>query len=139
LKEPDIKPARRDLWEFRWEHAQARIAARRGDQAEAQKHVAAAKAILDKGTNPEQAQFLPYLQGYIAFYAGDYKAALQELLKANQNDAFIQCMIAQTYEKLGDEEKALEYYRKASTAIAHNPAAAYAVPLAKKKLSSLTS
>jgi tetratricopeptide (TPR) repeat protein len=139
LKEPDIKPARRDLWEFRWEHAQARIAARRGNQAEAQKHVAAAKAILDNGTNPEQAQFLPYLQGYVAFYAGDYKAALQELLKANQNDAFIQCMIGQTYEKLGDEEKALEYYRKASTAIAHNPAAAYAIPLARKKLSSLTS
>ena len=139
MKEPDIKPARRDLWEFRWEHAQARIAARRGNQAEAQKHVAAAKAILDKGTNPEQAQFLPYLQGYVAFYARDYKAALQELLKANQNDAFIQCMIGQTYEKLGDKEKALEYYRKASTAIAHNPAAAYAVPLAKKKLSSLTS
>jgi tetratricopeptide (TPR) repeat protein len=139
LKEPDIKPARRDLWEFRWEHAQARIAARRGNQAEAQMHVATAKVILDKGTNPEQAQFLPYLQGYAAFYAGDYKAALQELLKANQNDAFIQCMIGQTYEKLGDEEKALEYFRKASTAIAHNPAAAYAVPLAKKKLSSLTS
>jgi tetratricopeptide (TPR) repeat protein len=35
LKEPDIKPARQDLWEFRWEHAQARIAARRGDRAEA--------------------------------------------------------------------------------------------------------
>jgi len=138
LKEPDIKPARQDLWEFRWEHAQARIAARRGNQAEAQKHVAAAKAVLDKGTNPEQAQFLPYLQGYIAFYAGDYKAALQELQKANQNDAFIQCMIGQTYEKLADNEKALEYYRKASTAIAHNPAAAYAVPLARKKLASLS-
>jgi tetratricopeptide (TPR) repeat protein len=139
LKEPDIKPARKDLWEFRWEHAQARIAARRGNQAEAQKHVAAAKAILDKGNNPEQAQFLPYLQGYVAFYAGDYKTALEELLKANQNDPFIQCMIGQTYEKLGDKEKALDYYRKASTAIAHNPAAAYAVPLAKKKLASLAS
>ena len=23
LKEPDIKPARQDLWAFRWEHAQA--------------------------------------------------------------------------------------------------------------------
>ena len=51
-------------------HAQARIAARRGDQAEAQKHVAAAKAILDKGTNPEQAPFFPYLKGYVAFYTG---------------------------------------------------------------------
>ena len=139
LKEPDLKPARKDLWEFRWEHAQARIAARRGNQAEAQKHVAAAKAILDKGTNPEQAQFLPYLEGYVAFYAGDYKTALEDFLKANQNDPFIECMIGQTYEKLGDKEKALEYYRKASTAIAHNPAAAYAVPLAKKKVSSLTS
>ena len=52
------------------------------------------------------------------------------------SDPFIQCMMAQTHEKLGDEEKASEYYRKASTAIAHNPAAAYAVPLAKKKLAS---
>jgi tetratricopeptide (TPR) repeat protein len=139
LKEPDLKPARQDLWQFRWEHAQARIAARRGNQAEAQKHVVAAKAILDKGTNPEQAQFLPYLQGYVAFYAGGYRTALEELLKANQNDPFIQCMIGQTYEKLGDMDKALEYYRKASTAVAHNPAAAYAVPLAKKKLASLPS
>jgi len=134
LQEPDIKPARQDLWNFRWEHAQARIAARRGDQAEAQKHVAAAKAILDKGTIPEQAQFFPYLKGYVAFYAADYKTALEELSKANQNDPFIQCMIGQTYEKLGDKEKALDYYRKASQAVSHNPPAAYAVPFAKKKL-----
>jgi len=139
LKEPDIKPARQDLWEFRWEHAQARIAARRGNQAEAQKHVAAAKNVLDKGTNPEQAQFLPYLQGYVAFYAGDYQAALGGLLKANQNDPFIQCMIGQTYQKLGEKDKAFEYYSKASTAIAHNPAAAYAVPLARKNLTLLPS
>ena len=138
LKEPGIKPARVDLWEFRWEHAQARIAARRGNQAEAQKHVAAAKAILDKGTNPEQVQFLPYLQGYVAFYGGDYKTALDELLKSNQNDPFIECIIGQTYEKLGDNDKAIEFYGKASGAISHNPAAAYAVPLSKKKLASLS-
>ena len=137
LKEPDIKPARIDLWVFRWEHAQARIAARRGNQAEAQKHVAVAKAILNKGTNPEQAQFLPYLQGYVAFYGGDYKTALDELLKANQNDPFIECMIGQTHEELGDKDKAIEFYRKAAGAISHNPAAAHAVPLAKKRLASL--
>jgi len=135
MKEPDIKPARQDLWNFRWEHAQARIAARRGDQADAQKHVAAAQAILDKGTIPEQANFLPYLKGYVAFYVGGYKAALEELGKANQNDPFIQCMIGETYEKLGDKDKAMEFYRKASTASSHNPPAAYAVPFARKKLS----
>jgi tetratricopeptide (TPR) repeat protein len=134
LQEPDIKPARQDLWNFRWEHAQARIAARRGHPAEAQKHVAAAQAILDKGTNPEQAQFFPYLKGYVAFYAGDYKTALDELAKANQNDPFIQCLMGQVYEKLGEKDKAVEYYRKASTATSHNPTAAYAVPFARKKL-----
>jgi len=139
LQEPEIKAARQDLWDFRWEHAQARIVARRGNQAEAQKHAVAAKNILDKGTNPEQAQFLPYLQGYVAFYGGDYKSALEELLKANQNDPFIQCLIGQTYEKLGDKDKAVAYYRKASAAIAHNPPAAYAVPFVKKELASLLS
>src|ERR1039458_8371746 len=134
LKEPDIKPARQDLWNFRWEHAQARIAARRGDKADAQKHVAAAKAIIDKGTNPEQAVFFPALKGYVAFYAGDYKAALEELTQANQNDPFIQCMMGQAYEKAGEKGKAVEYYRKASMTAAHNPAGAYAVPLARKKL-----
>jgi len=139
LEEPNIQPARQDLWAFRWEHAQARIAARMGYQAEAQKHVTAAKAILDKGTNPEQAQFFPYLKGYVAFYGGDYKTALQELLKSNQNDPFVQCIIGQTYEKLGDKIKAVEFYRKAAAAIAHNPAAAYAVPFAKKRLASFGS
>jgi len=134
LREPDIKPDRRDLWDFRMEHALARIAARRGNKAEAEKHVAAAKAILDRGTNPQQAQFLPYLVGYVAFYGGEYKVALGELQKANQNDPFIQCLMAQTYEKLGDKEKATEYYRKAAATTNHNPPAAYAQPFAKKKL-----
>jgi len=137
LKEPNIPPASQDLWEFRWESAQARIAIRRGNLAEAQKHVAAAKAILDKGTNPEQTQYLPYLDGYVAFYAGDYKTALAEFQKIEQNEPFIVCILAQTYEKLGDNAKALELYRKASTAILHNASAAYALPLAKKKLASL--
>jgi tetratricopeptide (TPR) repeat protein len=110
LQEPDIKSARQGLWNFRWEHAQARIAARRGDHAEAEKRVAAAKAILDKGAIPEQAPFFPYLEGYVAFYARDYKTALEEFEQANQNDPFIQVVIAQTYEKLGDRDKALEYY-----------------------------
>jgi tetratricopeptide (TPR) repeat protein len=139
LRESDIKADRIDLWNFRWEHAQARIAARRGQQAEAQKHVAAAKAILDKGANPEQVQFFPYLVGYVAFYGGDYKTALDELLKANQNDPFIQCLLGQTHEQMKDKEKAIEFYRKAAAAVFHNPPAAYAVPFSRKRLTRLGS
>jgi predicted Zn-dependent protease len=56
-------------------------------------------------------------------------------LKANQNDPFMQCLLGQTYEKLGQKDKATEFYHKAAAAIGHNPPAAYAVPFAKKKLS----
>jgi tetratricopeptide (TPR) repeat protein len=81
---------------------------------------------------------LDTLQGYVAFYSGDYKTALDELLKANQDDPFIECMIGQTYEKLGNKDKAIEFCGKASGAISHNPAAAYAVPFSKKRLASLS-
>ncbi|HKS81949.1 MAG TPA: hypothetical protein VJR23_10635 [Candidatus Acidoferrales bacterium] len=137
LKEPNIKPARVDLWNFRLENALARLAIRRHNREEAEKHVAAAKAILDKGTNPGQAPFMPALVGYVDFYAGDYKAALEQLQLANQRDAFIQCLIAQSYEKLGDKANAVEFYRKAAATISHNPPAAYAVPFSKKKLAEL--
>jgi len=139
LQEPEIKRARVDLWNFRWEHAQARIAARRGNSAEAQKHVALAKAILENGSNSEQAPFFPYLAGYVAFYLGDYNTALDELLKANQNDPFIQCLIGQTHEKLGEKNKAVEWYRKASAAIAHNTPAAYAIPFSRRRIAALGS
>jgi hypothetical protein len=36
---------------------------------------------------------------------------------------------------LGDKEKATEQYRMAVRAASHNPAAAYAVPFSRKKLS----
>ena len=136
LTQTDIPPDRVSLWEFRWEHAQARLAARRGKKAEAAQHVAAAKALLDKDATMANAQavFFPYLTGYVAFYTGDYKLALQDLQKANQNDAFIQCLIGETYEKLGDKDKAMEFYRKAAAVKTHNPPAAYARAFTRKKL-----
>jgi len=140
VKEPNIAPGRMDLWEFRTEHAMARIAARRGNKAEAQKHVAAAKAALDdmKAKDPglagHQAQFFPYLTGYVAYYFGDYKTALGDFQQASANDPFIQCLIGMTYEKLGDKDKAMEAYRKAAATTAHNPPAAFARPFARKKV-----
>jgi tetratricopeptide (TPR) repeat protein len=134
LREPGLKPDRKDLWDFRWEHAQARIAARRGKADEAQKHVAAAKAILDKGTNPDQAQFFPYLTGYVALYTGDTKTAIAELQKASQRDPFILVLLGQAYEKSGEKAQAMECYRKALASNAHNPPNALARPIARKKI-----
>lgn len=138
MKEPGISEDRKALWQFRLEHAEARIAARRGSKTEAEKHVAAALAAVDRMTalKRQQQAFVPYLTGYVAFFLGDYTKALTDLKQANQADPFIQVMLAQTYEKLGQKDPAVELYRKAATATAHNPPAAYAVPFAKKKLAS---
>ena len=133
LKEPNIKPERVSLWNFRLEHALARLAARRGNKAEAQKHVMAAKAILDRDPEmaKQQAPFYPYLVGYVALYTGDAKTALEELKKANQNDPFIQCLMGDAYKKLGDAAAANELYKKAAMTTAHNPPSAYAHRLAR--------
>ncbi|MCC6263319.1 MAG: tetratricopeptide repeat protein [Bryobacterales bacterium] len=139
LKEPGIQPDRVSLWNYRWEHAQARIAARRGNKALAEKHVAAARALLDKDPEMAKAQaiFFPYLTGYVALYTGDARAALADLAKANQNDPFIQCLIGQAHEKLGERDQAVQAYTKAYATTAHNPPAAFAKPFARKKLAEL--
>jgi tetratricopeptide (TPR) repeat protein len=131
---PDLTAADKNLWLFRWEHAQARIAARRGKAEEAQQHIAAAKAALDKANNPDQARFFLYLTGYVAFYTGDYKNAIADLQKADQRDPLILALLGESYEKSGDATQARDYYRKVLASNAHNPTNAFARPLAKKKL-----
>ena len=133
-RKPDLSEADKNLWLFRWESAQARIAARRGNADEAQQHVKAAKVALDKANNPDQLWFYPYLTGYTAFYAGDYKTAVAELQKADQHDPFILVLLGQAYEKSGDASQAREYYRRVLEINFHNPTNAFARPLAKKKL-----
>lgn len=140
VQEPNISPGRKDLWDYRWEHAEARLAAREGKKAEAEKHVAAAQSILEdmKGKDPklyeQQKNFMPYLTGYVALYAGDPKAALTDLEGANANDPSVQCLIGMAYEKLGDKEKATEMYKKAAGVRGHNPPAAFAHSFTRKKL-----
>lgn len=137
----DIKPEEHALWEWRWHNAEARIAARQGHKAEAQKHIEAAKAALDK-TGPDnqkaQAQYWPYLTGYVAFYDGDYKKAIIDLQdasdKANGRDPFILALLAQAYEKTGKKDQAMDLYKKILTINIHNPTGAYARPIAKKAL-----
>ena len=141
LKEPGNETHPQSLWSFRLEHALARIAARKGNQDEAQKHVDAARALLDGDPQmaEQQARFFPYLVGYVALYSGDFRKALVEFQKTiaiagNAGDPFYQCLLGMTYDKLGEKEKAMECYRRAFAATAHNPPAAFAKPFARKKL-----
>ena len=131
---PDLSEADKNLWLFRWESAQARVAARRGNADEAKQHVAAAKTALDKANNPDQARFYPYLTGYVAFYAGDVKTAISELQKADQRDPLNLVLLGQAYEKSGDPAQAKSYYQKVLEINSHSPTNAFARPLAKKKL-----
>ncbi|MGC2448460.1 MAG: tetratricopeptide repeat protein [Candidatus Sulfotelmatobacter sp.] len=135
-RKPDLSEADKNLWLFRWESAQARVAARRGNADEAQQHVRAAKPALDKANNPDQMKFYPYLAGYVAFYTGDYKTAIAELQKADQHDPLILALLGEAYEKSGDASQARDYYRKVLQINVHNPTNAFARPLAKKKLES---
>jgi tetratricopeptide (TPR) repeat protein len=134
LQEAHISPARADLWDFRLAHAKARIAAQRGKVAEARKQAEKARSILDRGRIPDQEESFPYLQGYAAFYAGEYAEALRAFNRASQSDPFIQCMIGRTHEARGDRARAIEFYRKAAAATAHSVPAAYAQPFARRKL-----
>ena len=100
------------MWDLRWAHAQARIAARKGNAAEARTQMAAVKGLLDKGTNPEQQIQYPYLAGYVDLYLKDYRGAIAELLQADQKDPFILVLLAQAHEKSHDDECARSRTRR---------------------------
>jgi len=142
LKEPEPKTHPKSLWDFRLHHALARIAARRGDAAEAKRHVDAARAALDSDTAMarQQERFFPYLTGYVALYTNDLKTAESELTKAlalrgNDRDPFMHVLLGITYEKLWQQDKASSLFRKAyDLSTAHNPPAAFSRPFTRKKL-----
>ncbi len=133
IKEPMPATHPRSLWEYRLAHALGRLAARRGDRAEAARQVANARRALDSDSTMRGAQerFYPYLVGYVALYTNDLATAESELTKmvnttGNANDPFMRLLLVQTYEKLGKKDDAAAALAKAdSLATAHNPPAAY--------------
>jgi len=133
-RDPKQSASNRDLATLRWAHAQARIAIRRGNRAEAQKQTAVVKSLLDTESNSEQRIQYPYLTGYVAFYAKDYKRAVADLQQADQEDPFILLLTAQGYEQLGDASRAREYYRKVLASNSHAITNAFARPVARRKL-----
>lgn len=131
---PNQSASNRDLAAMRWAHAQARIAIRRGNRAEAQRQTAVVKSLLDKGTNPDQQIQYPHLTGYVAFYVSDFKRAVDELQHADQEDPFVLMLIAKAYEQLDDMVRAREYYRKVLASNSHAVNNALARPVARRKI-----
>ena len=128
-------PAQTDLTEMRWQHAQARLAARRKQFDLARKHVDEVRAIVERGQiNPSQRANHPYVAGYVAFYQGNADLAIAELLKADQADPFILSLLAQSYEQRNDQAKARELYAKIIAAPGHSLQTAFARPLAQRRL-----
>jgi tetratricopeptide (TPR) repeat protein len=130
-KIPDAPAAQAALWQMRWHHAEARIAARRGDRQAAERHAASAREALDRTGNEDQRSTYPYLLGYLAFHAGDFRRAADELLRGDQEDPFVLGLLAQAFHKLGDREKAAAYARQVLAAPDHNINAAFARPQAR--------
>jgi tetratricopeptide (TPR) repeat protein len=131
---PEQNAATRALWEMRWHHALARIAARKGQRDAALKHAADVKKLLDQGGNENQGAAYPYLLGYIALHTRQYKDAVKELEQADLEDPFVVGLLAQAHEKLGDRAKAREYYEQAFAITDHNINNAFARPLARRFL-----
>jgi tetratricopeptide (TPR) repeat protein len=144
LKEPAPPTHPRSLWEYRLAHALGRIAARRGDAAEGQRQIAAARRILDgdSAMAAQQERFFAPLVGYVALYTGDLSTADAQLTKAiamrgNDRDPFTHCLLAMSYERLGRLDEAKAMYQKAfDLATGHNPPAAFVRRFARPKLGS---
>jgi tetratricopeptide (TPR) repeat protein len=133
LKEPEPRTHPKSLWDYRTAHALGRLAARRGNAAEAKRQIAEARRILDsdKTMAEQQERFFPYLTGYVALYTNDLKAAETELTKAlaiqgNASDPFMTYLLGATYDKLGQKDRAREMFTKAyGLATSHNPPSAF--------------
>src|SRR5262245_24155017 len=133
-REPAPRTHPKSLWEFRLAHAEARIDARKGKKADAEKHVAEARHALDSDPEMAKAQerFFPYLEGYVALYTGDPTTAIgrfEEALKTyqNQSDPFLTWLLGVAHEKAGHVDVARKFYADAFDLAKgnHNPPAAF--------------
>lgn len=131
LPQPD-----RELWELRWLHASARIAAREGRADEARQQVAAFEQVMQKrGRAAEDNEIYRYLLGYVSYYLKDYDRAIAELARGNMGDPFITNMLAMAYDAKGEATNARQYYRRTLEINAHTLQNAIARPHARARLS----
>lgn len=134
-RQPNEPASQLALWEFRWLHAQGRIAARAGRAAAARRHVESARRLVaSTPTLKEEGPTLAYLAGYVALYLKDYETAITELAKADQDDPFILMMQARAFEQTGDDARARKLWQEVLTKHGHSLQNAFARPAARKAL-----
>jgi tetratricopeptide (TPR) repeat protein len=134
-RQPDEPASQLALWEFRWVHAQGRIAARAGDAAAARRHVEAARALVaSRPTLKDEGPTLAYLAGYVALYTGDAAAARRELAQADQRDPFVLLLQAEAAEKAGDAKAARAFWTQVAAQNGHGLQHALSRPVAQGRL-----
>lgn len=133
LKEPEPRTHPASLWNFRLAHALGRIAALRGDRAEAHRQIQAARSALDSDSAmaAQQERFFPYLVGYAALYLGDLGTAQSRFeqavaMRGNDRDPFMHYLLGLTYQRQGRQDQANATFKQAyDLARAHNPPSAF--------------
>jgi tetratricopeptide (TPR) repeat protein len=123
------------LWELRWRHMQARVAAREGRIGDAKRLVTEFESIRDqRGKASEDNEIYRWVAGYVAYHAREYDQAITHLTQGNLQDPFILDLIGRAYEAKGDNDNARQYYRRVLDSNVHNLQSAIARPHARAKL-----
>jgi tetratricopeptide (TPR) repeat protein len=134
-RQPDVGAEQLAIWEFRWLHAQARIAARAGQVDDSRQQVSAARALLDRTPAlKEETPSWHYLAGYVELYARNYSKAIELLQGADQEDPFVLSLLARAYEGAGDVERARDVWAMVLKANGHSLQNAFARPAAMQKV-----
>ena len=134
--QPSQAESERLLWELRWHHMRARVAAREGKIDEARRLLAEFESVMKaRGRANEDGALHRWVAGYVAFYAKDYDVAIDHLTHGDTNDPFILDLIGKAYEAKGDITNARQYYRRVMESNVYNLQSAIARPHARAKLS----
>jgi tetratricopeptide (TPR) repeat protein len=123
------------LWDLRWRHMQARLAARDGKLDEAKRLLSEFESLMNKRNRPtEDREFYRWVAGYVSYYSRDYDGAIAHFTQGDLDDPFILNMIGRSYEGKGDPTNARQYYRRVMESNVYNLQSAIARPHARAKL-----
>jgi hypothetical protein len=133
--QPTAPESERLLFELRWRHMQARVAAREGKIEDAKRLVSEFETLMKKRGRPsEDNGIYRWVAGYVAFYAKDYDGAIDQLTHGDTDDPFILDLVGRAYEAKGDVTTARQYYRRVMESNVYNLQSAIARPHARMRM-----